>query len=162
FSDRVQKYATGGVVGQFPMHVNARAGIGAGADASLLSQIANATPAAKLAGPLALPPGGAVERWRGVVVQVLTMLPQSLAMDNGVLSLVQHESGGNPNAINLTDSNARAGHPSQGLMQTIPGTFYANAGPFANRPITDPLANIYAGVNYALRRYGPAMLMSGG
>jgi SLT domain-containing protein len=107
-------------------------------------------------------PGGAVERWRATVLQVLSMLGQPAAMANGVLSLIKSESGGNPNAINLTDSNAKAGHPSQGLMQTIPTTFLANAGPFASRGITDPLANIYAGVHYALGRYGPAMLMAGG
>lgn len=33
------------------------------------------------------------------------------------------ESGWRWNAINLTDSNARAGHPSVGLFQFIPGTF---------------------------------------
>ncbi len=63
------------------------------------------------------------------------------------------ESGGNPNAINNWDS-AAAGHPSKGLMQTIPSTFAAYAGPYVSRGIYDPLANIYAGVNYALHRYG--------
>jgi len=64
------------------------------------------------------------------------------------------ESGGNPNAINLTDSNAQAGHPSQGLMQTIPSTFAAYAGPFASLGITNGLASIFAGLNYAIHRYG--------
>jgi SLT domain-containing protein len=64
------------------------------------------------------------------------------------------ESGGNPRAINLTDSNAKAGYPSQGLMQTIPQTFKAYAGPYLKRGITDPLASIYAGLNYAIHRYG--------
>jgi hypothetical protein len=113
-------------------------------------------------GSAAAPAGSAVERWRSLVDQVLTMLGQPLTYDNGVLAMIQAESGGNPTAINLTDSNARAGHPSQGLMQTIPGTFAAYAGPFASRGITDPLANIYAGVNYALQRYGPGILASGG
>jgi SLT domain-containing protein len=93
---------------------------------------------------------------------VLAQLGQPTSLDNGVLSLIQHESGGNPNAINLTDSNAAAGHPSQGLMQTIPSTFAAYAGPYASRGITDPFANIYAGVSYALKNYGPAMLGAGG
>ena len=47
-------------------------------------------------------------------------------------------------------------------MQTIPSTFYAYAGSLAGRGITDPLANIYAGVNYALHRYGASMLAGGG
>jgi hypothetical protein len=108
------------------------------------------------------PPGAGVERWRGIVDAVLRLLGQPISYDNGVLTMIRAESGGNPQAINLTDSNARAGHPSQGLMQTIPGTFYAYAGPYAGRGITDPLANIYAGVNYALHRYGPGILASGG
>ena len=67
---------------------------------------------------------------------------------------MNQESGGNPNAVNNWDSNARAGQASRGLMQTIPGTFNAYAGKYRNRGITDPLANIYAGLNYALHRYG--------
>jgi len=106
--------------------------------------------------------GSGAEQWRGVVLRVLSMLGQSPLLANGILRMIQAESGGNPRAINLTDSNARAGHPSQGLMQTIPSTFYAYAGALAGRGITDPLANIYAGVNYALHRYGASMLARGG
>jgi hypothetical protein len=49
-------------------------------------------------------------------------------------------------------------------MQTIPGTFAAYAGPFASRGIWDPMANIYAGLNYAINRYGSlvAMMKPGG
>src|SRR5258708_26026295 len=71
------------------------------------------------------------------------------------------ESGGNPNAITLTDSNAAAGDPSRGLLQPIGSTFAAFAGPFSGRSIYDPMANIYAALNYAMHRYGPT-LMSGG
>ena len=39
-------------------------------------------------------------------------------------------------------------------MQVIPPTFAAYAGPLAGRGILDPLANIYAGLNYAIHRYG--------
>jgi phage-related protein len=68
--------------------------------------------------------------------------------------LIGRESGGNPNAINLTDSNAAAGHPSQGLMQTIPSTFEAYRDPRLPDVITNPIANIVAGINYILSRYG--------
>jgi SLT domain-containing protein len=47
-------------------------------------------------------------------------------------------------------------------MQTIPSTFAAYAGPFAGHSITDPIANIYAGTNYALHRWGAGMLAAGG
>lgn len=95
-----------------------------------------------------------VEQWRSLVLQVLKELGQSESWANTVLRRMNQESGGNPNAINNWDSNAAAGHPSKGLMQTIPSTFAAYAGPYVSRGIYDPLANIYAGVNYALHRYG--------
>ena len=98
--------------------------------------------------------GGSVNRWSATVASVLNMLGAPAYAQAAVLKRIQIESGGNPNAINLWDSNAKAGHPSQGLMQTIPGTFNAYAGPFRGRGITDPLASIYAGVNYAMHRYG--------
>lgn len=98
--------------------------------------------------------GSGVQRWRGLVVQALHMLGQPDSWTDTVLRRMNQESGGNPNAINNWDSNAAMGQPSQGLMQTIPSTFAAYAGPFAGRPITDPMANIYAGLNYALHRYG--------
>lgn len=98
--------------------------------------------------------GGGVERWRSLVLQVLKELGQPASWADTVLRRMNQESGGNPNAINNWDSNAKAGMPSQGLMQTIPGTFAAYAGPYRSRDITDPLANIYAGCNYAIHRYG--------
>jgi hypothetical protein len=76
------------------------------------------------------------------------------ANEAAVNTIVQHESGWNPNAINLTDSNAQAGHPSQGLMQTIPSTFNANALPGYNTNINDPLSNLVAGIRYSKANYG--------
>lgn len=94
---------------------------------------------------------GAVKDWIEQALK-LTGTPESWA---GPLSvLIGRESGGNPNAINRTDSNAAAGHPSQGLMQTIPGTFNAYHQPGTSWNITDPVANIAAGINYIKARYG--------
>jgi hypothetical protein len=98
--------------------------------------------------------GAGTARWRGIVTQVVAQLGQPASAVGAVLRRIQFESGGNPRAINLTDSNARAGHPSRGLMQTIPTTFAAYAGPYRGRGIYDPLANIYAGSNYAIHTYG--------
>lgn len=80
--------------------------------------------------------GGGVERWRSLVLQVLNELGQPASWADTVLRRMNQESGGNPNAINNWDSNAKAGHPSQGLMQTIPGTFAAYAEPYLARGIT--------------------------
>lgn len=98
--------------------------------------------------------GSGVARWAQVVLTVLSMLGQPAMLLAGVLRRINLESGGNPNAINLWDSNALAGHPSMGLMQTIMSTFLSYSGPFRGLGITNPLANIYAGLNYALHRYG--------
>jgi SLT domain-containing protein len=68
-------------------------------------------------------------------------------------TLVARESGWNPGAINLTDSNAKAGHPSQGLAQTIPSTFAAYAIPGLGG-ITNPLANLVAAFRYIKATYG--------
>ena len=97
--------------------------------------------------------GSGVSRWGGLMHAVL----RAAGIDSlfGVfMSQMATESGGNPAAINLWDSNAKAGIPSQGLMQVIPPTFAAYAGPYRNRGILDPLANIYAAVHYAISRYG--------
>ena len=109
-------------------------------------------------------PGGAggAAQWAPLVAQAAAMLGMPMSVVAGVLSLINSESGGNPNAINLTDSNAAAGHPSRGLMQTIPTTFEAYRNPALPDNIVDPLANIYAGMNYALHNYGVSMLTAGG
>lgn len=108
--------------------------------------------------------GGAkagVGQWMGVVLQALALnhLPASLA--GQVLYQISTESGGNPNAINLSDINAQMGDPSRGLLQTIGSTFaaYHIAGTSMN--IYDPLANVAAAINYAKHTYG-ATLMRGG
>ncbi len=94
------------------------------------------------------------------VLQVLKMLGLPLSLEPVILAQMTTESGGNPLAVNRTDSNARAGHPSTGLMQVIAGTFdayagpYRNVGPFLNGVSVNPMANIYAGVNYAAHAYG--------
>ena len=73
----------------------------------------------------------------------------------GLLRIMMGESGGNPNAVNRTDSNARAGHPSQGLMQLIPSTYAANVpAQIRGWGIRNPVANLAAAVNYIHRKYG--------
>jgi soluble lytic murein transglycosylase-like protein len=103
---------------------------------------------------------GGLDAWIAQALQVAD-LPQSYAP--GVKKIIMAESGGNPRAINNWDSNARRGTPSQGLMQTIPSTFRHYVHPdVADRPITDPVANITAGVRYMLDNYGAGTLQAGG
>jgi transglycosylase-like protein with SLT domain len=103
---------------------------------------------------------GGVDSWVAQALDILD-LPSNLAPS--VKKIIMKESGGNPRAINNWDSNARAGNPSQGLMQTIPSTFKHYVDPsLADRPITDPVANITAGVNYMIDQYGIKTLQAGG
>lgn len=51
------------------------------------------------------------------------------------------------------NSNAKAGHPSKGLMQCIDSTFNAHKLPGHN-DIYNPVDNIIAGVRYTMSRYG--------
>jgi len=107
-------------------------------------------------------PGGGAAQWASLVLQVLGMYGLSASWLPNVLRQINTESGGNPNAINLWDSNAAAGDPSRGLMQTIMSTFLSYAGPFAGRGIYDPFANIYAAIGYTLSRYGSLSVLGNG
>ncbi|MFD0532225.1 transglycosylase SLT domain-containing protein [Kitasatospora arboriphila] len=73
---------------------------------------------------------------------------------DGIYRNIMRESSGNPQAINLTDSNAAAGHPSKGLLQVIDPTFQAYHVPGTSTDIYDPVANITAACNYAAHFYG--------
>jgi hypothetical protein len=97
--------------------------------------------------------GGGMDAWISQALRYVGQ-PDSRALHDAVRILVQHESGGNPRAVNRWDSNARAGHPSQGLAQTIPGTFAAWRDPRLSADIFDPVANLVAGLRYGANRYG--------
>lgn len=97
-----------------------------------------------------------VQSWIAQALQQMGIDPNSLQgqqMKQALELMIQKESGGNPNAINLWDSNAKAGHPSIGLMQTIQPTFDKYAMP-GHTDIRNPVDNIIAGTRYAMARYG--------
>lgn len=99
--------------------------------------------------------GAGVQQWAGLAAKALQITGQySAANLSYLLQQMQHESSGNPNAINLWDSNAKKGTPSKGLMQVIDPTFRANAKPPYNKNIYDPLSNMIAAINYTVKRYG--------
>lgn len=96
-----------------------------------------------------------VEQWRTLVEWALKKTGQySAANVQRTLYQMQTESGGNPNAINLWDSNAKKGIPSKGLMQVIEPTFKAYAAKGYDKNVYDPASNILASINYAVARYG--------
>lgn len=109
---------------------------------------------------LVLSGGGNLDDWISVALQKLRL---DQAWEPAVKRIILEESRGNPRAVNLWDSNAMAGRPSQGLMQLIPSTFLRYVLPeLAGRPITDPVANITAGIRYMLANYGYLTLGRGG
>jgi len=138
---RLRGYADGGIV------VNVD-------DTSLAASVGGVKKGLQPLASAMLGVGSGAQRWAPLVSQVLGLLGQPGFYVGSVLSLIQHESGGNPNAINLWDINAQRGDPSRGLMQTIGSTFNAYAGPYRGLGIYNPLANIYAGINYGIHRYG--------
>lgn len=105
------------------------------------------------AGSFADAGGGGAQRWAGVATRALQILHLPMSWLGPLLRLIQRESGGNPMAINRTDSNAARGTPSKGLMQTIGPTFSAYALRGFDRDIYDPLSNILAGLRYIVARY---------
>jgi WXG100 family type VII secretion target len=100
-------------------------------------------------------PSGKVKEWIDQAIEILKDqgYPVEKMNPNDIWMIIQHESGGNPNAINEWDSNAAAGHPSKGLMQTIDPTFNSHKLP-GHGDIYNPVDNIIAGVRYAIDRYG--------
>ena len=76
-------------------------------------------------------------------------------LDPGAVAIIaQGESGGNPAAVNNWDSNAVAGTPSTGLMQTIAPTFQQYCLPGHCGSMLNPVDDIIAATRYADARYG--------
>lgn len=100
-------------------------------------------------------PQGQVKEWIEEAMKILQEngVDTSKMSENDIWAIIQHESGGNPHAINNWDSNAAAGHPSKGLMQCIDSTFQSNKLP-GHDDIYNPVDNIIAGVRYSISRYG--------
>ena len=117
----------------------------------------------KTLGPLVSPAGGnedgpqgsGVARWRESVVKALQangIEPTDFRVSK-ILATIQRESGGNPTVQNNWDSNARAGDPSIGLMQTTGRTFNSFKLSGHNN-IRNGYDNLLAAINYIKHRYG--------
>ncbi|HEY0451581.1 transglycosylase SLT domain-containing protein [Actinophytocola sp.] len=105
--------------------------------------------------PAGGPPPGNVQEWIRQAIEELRKqgINVTEADAQRIWQIIQHESGGNPHAINNWDSNAAKGTPSKGLMQTIDPTFNSYKLP-GHGDVWNPVDNICAGVNYAVSRYG--------
>jgi hypothetical protein len=105
--------------------------------------------------PVGEAPQGQVGDWIAEAQKALSAagIPADKMNAQDIATIIQHESSGNPNAINEWDDNAKNGTPSIGLMQTIQPTFDANKLP-GHDDIRNPVDNIIAAVRYAVDRYG--------
>lgn len=93
-----------------------------------------------------------LDGWINEAISVLGQHGYSVSY-NAIYQTAMNESSGNPSAQNNSDSNAAAGNPSEGLMQTTQTTFDAYALPgYGN--IWDPVSNIIAAAIYAQDTYG--------
>ena len=93
--------------------------------------------------------GDKVTRWTPVVNCALTLLDQPTTGTNvaAVLAFVRLVSGGLPIAIGSATGDLSG---SAGLTQLTDKTFREYANPALSSNILDPLANIYAALNWAL------------
>ncbi|KPG47288.1 hypothetical protein [Mycobacteroides immunogenum] len=103
-------------------------------------------------------PQGGAEQWRPRVHAAIDKygaqygIQNSKAWEDAIVRQIDTESHGNPGAVNNWDSNAKAGHPSKGLLQFIPSTF--NANNVTGGDFMDPDAQIAAVLPYVSRKYG--------
>jgi hypothetical protein len=116
-------------------------------------------PAVKKVVPVATAPAAVVypdnlDGWIRQAQAVLAAHNIPVPTYNGIYRNVMRESSGNPNAINLWDSNAAKGIPSKGLLQTIDPTFNAYHVSGTSWNVYNPVANIAAACNYAWHVYG--------
>ena len=104
----------------------------------------------------------AVRQWKREVAKVLYSHELPCRYLPGVLKQIRQESGGNRHAVNRYDINWINGYPSKGLIQVIRPTYLAYAHPNKRHTKyqTRPYANIWAGVNYAVARYGVGRLQA--
>lgn len=156
----------------------------------LVNQIIGSLPKLTLPGPLQDLAGGIVKKIEDVVLtwvkgllpsaatagpstpvnvpgSLMNWIQQAMALAgapanwlNAIATIAMNESGGDPNAVNNTDINAQEGHPSQGIMQTIPDTFAAYMLP-GHGNILNPIDNIIAGIRYIMARYGSVFNVPG-
>lgn len=96
--------------------------------------------------------GGAVKGLSGLIANALKQagIPATAANIAKMMTRIQIESSGNPNAVNNWDINAQNGTPSMGLAQ-ITTTNFAKYG---SGNILNPQDNLNASANYIKAVYG--------
>ncbi|MDK9681650.1 NlpC/P60 family protein [Lactiplantibacillus argentoratensis] len=101
------------------------------------------------------PGGSGVQRWKPDVIKALKKngFEASASQVSAWMKVIARESNGDPTVVNNWDSNALAGHPSKGLVQTIQPTFDAYKFPGHNN-ILNGYDDLLAGIHYMKAKYG--------
>ncbi|MCH8632226.1 NlpC/P60 family protein [Lactiplantibacillus plantarum] len=101
------------------------------------------------------PGGSGVERWKSDVIKALKKngFAATASQVSAWLKVIKRESNGDPTVVNNWDSNALAGHPSKGLVQTIQPTFDAYKFP-GHGNILNGYDDLLAGIHYMKAKYG--------
>ncbi|MCG0634716.1 phage tail tape measure protein [Lactiplantibacillus plantarum] len=101
------------------------------------------------------PAGHSVNRWRPYVKRALRAngFAATASQVAAWMKVIRRESNGDPSVINTWDPNAKAGHPSMGLVQTIRPTFEANKFRGHNNPLNG-YDDLLAGIHYMKAKYG--------
>ncbi|XSE70182.1 tape measure protein [Lactiplantibacillus plantarum] len=101
------------------------------------------------------PSGHSVNRWRPYVARALKAngFDATASQVAAWMTVIRRESNGDPSVINTWDPNARAGHPSKGLVQTIQPTFDAYKFRGHNNPLNG-YDDLLAGIHYMKAKYG--------
>ncbi|WP_326594656.1 transglycosylase SLT domain-containing protein [Streptomyces sp. NBC_01803] len=94
-----------------------------------------------------------IKRWINEALEVMDEhnIPGT---HEGIHRNLMRESSGDPQTINMWDTNAHKNIPSKGLLQVIDPTFDQYHVPGTSDNVFDPVANIAAACNYAADRYG--------
>ncbi|WP_370923664.1 tape measure protein [Lactiplantibacillus plantarum] len=104
------------------------------------------------------PSGHSVNRWRPYVARALKAngFGATASQVAAWMQVIRRESNGDPSVINTWDPNAKAGHPSKGLVQTIQPTFDAYKFRGHNNPLNG-YDDLLAGIHYMKAKYGSGL-----
>lgn len=154
------------------VHVAAQWGTGLDTASSALTGLASAANSATGALAGSGSASGGAESWRSTVASVVDKYGPQMGITAGnrqqwidaIVSQIDTESKGNPNADNPNDSNGQGGRQHvAGLLQYLPSSYANSGGKLTGLPYMDPVGQI-AGALFAPRNAdgSPSLTAPGG
>lgn len=99
-------------------------------------------------------PNQGAAQWDGTILKALNLMGLPESNLGRTREQIDIESSGNPEIVNYGYTGEDGSHPT-GLLQCLQATYDAMVHPsLADRPITDPLANITGGLGWVVNRWG--------